>query len=333
MAAPDIGPQRGPRVRLPLLSTFLAGLQYSLVMPTIWEYMRVDIHCEKKVWLGVLVAAFTVCQAAFFPVMGVWSDRSGFRTPYCVCASCGVAGGCLYGLAGFFHSLPLALAGRALLGIGGSNRTLAPAFITRVAPTAQVTALLALNNGCSLLGVMFGPAINFLLLPINVTIAGAELNARTAAGWVCALVNMAMLLAYAFAFREPRSEARSAEVVTLAELSFHRRVSPVRRLSVHTPCSHQAPLLDGINTATSETQNGHGGGAPNGHGDAFESPARSAARDGGGGGRARDSSPPSSRSTLSIHFSFPPSPLQAGGARGRARTARCSSRGTAGSTW
>ena len=128
--APLLGePEQKVSYRMPMLSTLFSGMQYSLVMPTIWEYMREDSHSDSKPSLGLLVAVFTLCQALFFPLMGRWSDRAGFRVPYCTCAVAGIMGGCLYALAGWMHSLPLAFAGRALLGVGGANRTLCSGFI------------------------------------------------------------------------------------------------------------------------------------------------------------------------------------------------------------
>ena len=103
----------------------------------------------------------------------------------------GTVGGVLYAAAAKWHSLPIALSGRALLGLAAASNSLAGAYIARTAPQAKVTGLLALNQGCNLLGVMLGPAINLAMLPLDLPvfdIPGLYLNPRTAAGWLAALV-------------------------------------------------------------------------------------------------------------------------------------------------
>jgi hypothetical protein len=96
-----------------------------------------------------------------------------------------------------------------------------------------MTGLLALNNGCSLLGVMFGPAVNFLLLPLHVDVAGTELNARTAAGWVCATVNAIMLIAYLTRFTEPPGLSSTRSPAPLGINAAEAGAAPPARKSVY----------------------------------------------------------------------------------------------------
>ena len=75
------------------------------------------------------------------------ADRRGFRAPYCCCQLVGICGGALYGLAAKWHSLPVALAGRALLGTAAASNSLAGAYIARTAPQSKVAGLAL--YGCS----------------------------------------------------------------------------------------------------------------------------------------------------------------------------------------
>ena len=77
-----------------------------------------------------------------------------------------------------------------------------------------MTGLLALNQGCNLLGVMLGPAINLALLPLDVPlfdIPGLFLNPRTAAGWLAALVYVGLLLSFFCSFAEIETAERGAD--------------------------------------------------------------------------------------------------------------------------
>ena len=193
----EAAPPARAALRLTRLATFSGGAMYSMVMPTIWEFMREDLHIDSKPALGVLLSIYPALQVAGFLVVGRWSDRRGFRAPYLCCQLLGILGGVLYGVAAKWHSLPVALSGRALLGAAAASNSLAGAYIARTAPQSKVVGLLALNQGCNLLGVMLGPAINLALLPLDVPILGIPglyLNPRTAAGWLAALVYVGLLL-------------------------------------------------------------------------------------------------------------------------------------------
>ena len=107
---------------------------YSMVMPTIWEFMREDLHNDSKPALGVLLSIYPAFQVAGFLVVGRWSDQRGFRAPYCCCQFIGICGGVLYGVAAKWHSTPVALSGRALLGVAAASNSLAGAYIARTAP-------------------------------------------------------------------------------------------------------------------------------------------------------------------------------------------------------
>ena len=78
------------------------------------------------------------------------------------------------------------------LGLGfGLGLGLGLLSLTLTLTLTQVVGLLALNQGCNLLGVMLGPAINLAMLPLDLPlldIPGLYLNPRTAAGWLAALV-------------------------------------------------------------------------------------------------------------------------------------------------
>ena len=62
-------------------------------MPTIWEFMREDLHIDSKPALGVLLSIYPALQVAGFLVVGRWSDRRGFRAPYLCCQLLGIFGG------------------------------------------------------------------------------------------------------------------------------------------------------------------------------------------------------------------------------------------------
>ena len=114
---------------------------YSMVMPTIWEFVREDLGTDSKPALGALLSVYPALQVAGFLLVGCWSDRRGFRAPYCSCQLVGILGGVLYGSAAKWRSLPVALFGRALLGAAAASNSLAGAYIARTAPQSKVVRI------------------------------------------------------------------------------------------------------------------------------------------------------------------------------------------------
>ena len=189
------------------LTNFCIAIEYGILMPTVWEYLEEDLHVKDKVWLGVSLATFSVGRTLFFPLVGHWSDRRGFRVPYASCYFLGIVGGILYGAAGraFGGCLAFVIAGRFVSGIGASCTAMSSAFISVTRAPNRRTNAMALNAAFLLLGHISGPAFNAGLVNLNVTLAQntVELNKKTAAGYLMAIVNLVLLLLYCCCFKEP----------------------------------------------------------------------------------------------------------------------------------
>lgn len=108
----------------------------------------------------------------------------------------GVLGGVLYGIAGYFQSVALALCGRCLSGISGCSQTLVSAYFARTVPMHQLTGELALSRAMALMGNVLGPAVNAALTPLK-GLDDPLLSPCSAAGWLPALLNMLLLGCFA----------------------------------------------------------------------------------------------------------------------------------------
>ena len=51
-----------------LVSNFMLAIQYSLLMPTVWKYLK--SMGSKKYMLGFVLASFTTAQCVFMPLLG-----------------------------------------------------------------------------------------------------------------------------------------------------------------------------------------------------------------------------------------------------------------------
>uniref|UniRef100_A0A7S3B3U9 Major facilitator superfamily (MFS) profile domain-containing protein n=1 Tax=Haptolina ericina TaxID=156174 RepID=A0A7S3B3U9_9EUKA len=197
------------RLNLALImaTTLSISIEYSLLMPTVWQYLRMELHATSKLWLGATVSAFSLTRTLFFTAVGIWADMRGFREPYIVCSAVGVLGGVCYGLAGKIGggNLCLVIIGRLLAGAGAARSTLASTYIARTVVPSGRTSWLGIVTGVQLLGNLLGPALNagFILLDkSNVHLGIFELNSNTAAGYVPAVCNVLLMLCFSLLFND-----------------------------------------------------------------------------------------------------------------------------------
>ncbi len=179
-----------------LIYMLVGSCQYALLMPSIWTYMREPLATPSKPLLGIIIAAYTLVRTVLSPLIGWWSDRCGFRAPFLFSCVTGVAGGVMYGVAGYFGSFPLALGGRCLSGISGASSTLVNAYIARTTPDAKLTGELAFARALSLVGNVIGPALNAAMVPLE-RLHSTLLSPESAAGWLPAVLNLALGVCFA----------------------------------------------------------------------------------------------------------------------------------------
>jgi MFS family permease len=140
----------------------------------------------------------------FFVIFGVWSDKRDMKEPFMFAFAIVILGDLLYAFAdttcvndwtedavceeapGLIKSagLYLMLAGRLICGIGGANTTLTQAYFARAASPSQRTKMLALANGCQMIGIMLGPAMSIMFVHIDIGIGDFRLYQNTSPGYV-----------------------------------------------------------------------------------------------------------------------------------------------------
>lgn len=110
--------------------------------------------------VGLLLAAYAVCQLVFAPVWGRASDRHGRRRVILIALAGATAAALLTGLASALWLLFLA---RALHGAAGASYVAAQAYVADVTPVERRPRALGLIGAAFGLGFALGPAIGALL--------------------------------------------------------------------------------------------------------------------------------------------------------------------------
>jgi predicted MFS family arabinose efflux permease len=147
------------------LTVFIDLLGFGMVLPLLPIYADHFIEDETGVWLGLLMASFSVMQLIFSPFWGRLSDRIGRRPVLMIGLAGSVAFYTLFGVATILQSYWLLLASRIGAGIAGATISTAQAYIadsTSLAERPRGMALIGMAFG---LGFTFGPLFGFLAVP------------------------------------------------------------------------------------------------------------------------------------------------------------------------
>lgn len=131
---------------------------FTLVLPLLPFYAQ-SLGATPLV-VGLLAAAFSICQFVAGPILGRLSDRHG-RKRVLLVSQAGTLAGFL--LMGFSHSLVLLFIARIIDGATAGNLSIAQAYISDVTKPEDRTRAFGLIGIAFGLGFMLGPAISGFL--------------------------------------------------------------------------------------------------------------------------------------------------------------------------
>ena len=141
---------------------FVDLLGFTIVLPSL--PFRVAELGGDAFWLGVVLTAYSVCQAAAAPVLGRLADRHGRRGLLLLSLAGSAASLALMGVAG---ALWLLLVARALAGLCGGSIGVAQAFAAELAGPAGRTGAMGRVGAAIGLAFTLGPALGALSAPLG----------------------------------------------------------------------------------------------------------------------------------------------------------------------
>jgi DHA1 family tetracycline resistance protein-like MFS transporter len=149
---------------LVVLIVLIDLLGFSLVMPLLGPFAK---QYQFAGWqLGLLFAAFPICQLVAGPILGRLSDRYG-RRPLLAFSQAGTA--LSFVILGLSRSFPIMLLGRMLDGASGGNILVAQAYVADVTPPEHRARSMGLIGMAFGVGFVLGPLLGGVLadLPID----------------------------------------------------------------------------------------------------------------------------------------------------------------------
>ncbi|KAM9789566.1 major facilitator superfamily domain-containing protein 8 [Neosynchiropus ocellatus] len=162
----------------------LSGIEYAVILPTIWRYLQ--ILEAPPYFLGLGLSAFSLSALITGPIFGCWSDRSK-TTKHIILFSnlFEIAGNLMYFIG---YSKWLLLCSRLIAGIGAGAGSSIFGFLTRSTRPQERASIFAAIMAGRQVGLLIGPAFNLFLRLYDFKVGPFVVNKYTSPGlFMCLL--------------------------------------------------------------------------------------------------------------------------------------------------
>ncbi|XP_060899654.1 major facilitator superfamily domain-containing protein 8 [Labrus mixtus] len=162
----------------------LSGIEYAVILPTIWRYLQ--ILEAPPYFLGLGLSAFSLSGLLTGPLFGLWSDRSKTTKSIILFSNLfEIAGNFMYFIG---YSKWLLLCSRLVAGIGAGAGSSIFGFLTRSTRPEERAGIFAAIMACRQAGLLVGPAFNLFLRLCDFELGPFVVNKYTSPGiFMCLL--------------------------------------------------------------------------------------------------------------------------------------------------
>lgn len=242
--ASESGGERGVGKRsivIMLAVNFLANVVFSIVIPSLWNFLQsIDANVDKSV-LGWAIACNSAGTFISAPLLGAWADKWQTRGVMVVSLLLMIAGNCCYSLSynlfanNTSANLAMLMVGRFTVGFAAGNFAVVQAYFSYATKPSQRLAVMSWNAGTTVIGFVVGPAIAAACQLGDVTVGPVHFNTDTLPGFVSGIAALLGLVAMFFVedVQKPSAAALAREgvaaIARAAEKTAARRAAGERQ--------------------------------------------------------------------------------------------------------
>src|SRR5213595_3784674 len=146
------------------LTIFVNLIGFGIIIPLLPFYA--ETFCASPLVIGLLFAAFSVCQLVAAPALGDLSDRYG-RRPVLIFSLLGTV--VSFVMLALAQSITMLFLARIVDGLSGGNISTARAYVADVTEPKDRARAYGLIGAAFGLGFIFGPALSGLLARVSYT--------------------------------------------------------------------------------------------------------------------------------------------------------------------
>ncbi|KAM9323665.1 major facilitator superfamily domain-containing protein 8 [Pholidichthys leucotaenia] len=162
----------------------LSGIEYAVILPTIWRYLQ--ILEAPPYFLGLGLSAFSLSGLLTGPLFGFWSDRSKTTKSIILFSNLFEIGGNFMYFIGY--SKWLLLCSRLISGVGAGAGSSIFGFLTRSTHSEERAGVFAAIMACRQVGLLIGPVFNLFLRLCDFKLGPFVVNKYTSPGiFMCLL--------------------------------------------------------------------------------------------------------------------------------------------------
>ena len=176
---------------------FLGPLEYSVVMPSLWFYLK-EFGNESQIFYSVVLSSFSFAHMCSSPLVGWLADKRSMKELLALGMLVSAVGHVIYALAWDEWGV---LLGRFVAGLGAANYTLISVYVARITTVDDRTTVTARLNIFTEMGLLLGPAFAILFEQIDFALGPFEVNKYTAPGYLM-LIMCLLLMVYLLLFFE-----------------------------------------------------------------------------------------------------------------------------------
>ncbi|XP_008431499.1 major facilitator superfamily domain-containing protein 8 [Poecilia reticulata] len=188
----------------------LSGIEYAVILPTIWRYLQ--ILEAPPYFLGLGLSAFSLSALLTGPLFGVWSDRSKTTKSIILFSNLfEIAGNFMYFMG---YSKWLLLCSRLVAGVGAGAGSSIFGFLTRSTLPEERAGIFAAIMACRQAGLLVGPAFNLFLRLCDFKLGPFVVNKYTSPGiFMCLLWTLLQFVVLAGYWDVPPISSQGGVVV------------------------------------------------------------------------------------------------------------------------
>ncbi|XP_018532750.1 major facilitator superfamily domain-containing protein 8 [Lates calcarifer] len=228
----------------------LSGIEYAVILPTIWRYLQ--LLEAPPYFLGLGLSAFSLSGLITGPLFGLWSDRCKTTKSIILFSNLfEIAGNFMYFIG---YSKWLLLCSRLVAGVGAGAGSSIFGFLTRSTRPEERAGIFAAIMACRQVGLLVGPAFNLFLRLCDFKLGPFVVNKYTSPGiFMCLLWMLLQFVVLAMYWDVPpiSSEGGAVMVEMKREEQDDEEEVPLMGSDEEPVHTYRAVSSDQLETSTS----------------------------------------------------------------------------------